>query len=332
MARMILFLLLALTLPATAQVALVPATPTLKPAVTVASDIVRIGDLIENAGAAADVPIFRAPDPGTTSRVAEAVRTHHVIGLQTNGIAEVAVTRASRAIGAGELETRIARALAGHYGLGDAKNLTLAFDREVRPLHFEPNDTDLRIVRLHYDRRTARFDVSIELPGRSRQTTRLTGSVVESIEVAVLARALARGDVVKAADLVLERRAKSEGPADAIVTIEQAVGLAARRPLRAGHALRESELMKPELVHRNEMVTLVYEVPGILLTVRGKAMESGSVGDVVNVLNIQSKRTIQGTVSGPGRVTVTARTPHAASRILSTAQLDPATMPPRGAE
>ena len=38
--------------------------PTLKPVVTVSSDVVRIGDLIENAGPNADVAVFRSPDLG----------------------------------------------------------------------------------------------------------------------------------------------------------------------------------------------------------------------------------------------------------------------------
>ena len=41
---------------------------------------------------------------------------------------------------------------------------------------------------------------------------------------------------------------------------------------------------------------------------RGKALEAGAEGDIVNVLNVQSKRTVQGTVTGPGRVTVAAPT------------------------
>ena len=49
--------------------------------------------------------------------------------------------------------------------------------------------------------------------------------------------------------------------------------MAARRALRAGQPLRSADLMKPELVQRNETVTLVYEVPGIVLTMRGKALE-----------------------------------------------------------
>ncbi len=47
------------------------------------------------------------------------------------------------------------------------------------------------------------------------------------------------------------------------------------------------------------------------------------MGDVVNVLNVQSKRTIQATVSGPGRVNVTAATP----RVASNATAEPATAP-----
>jgi flagella basal body P-ring formation protein FlgA len=56
-------------------------------------------------------------------------------------------------------------------------------------------------------------------------------------------------------------------------------------------------------------VTIYYQVPGIMLTVRGKATEAGAVGDVVGVLNIQSNRTVQATVIGPGRVTIAAAGP-----------------------
>ena len=59
-------------------------------------------------------------------------------------------------------------------------------------------------------------------------------------------------------------------------------------------------------MQRNETVTLVYQVPGLFLTMRGKALESGAEGDAVSVLNMHSKRTVHGIVSGPGRVTLAA--------------------------
>ena len=38
----------------------------LRASVTVAGDVVRIGDIIDNAGTAAQIAIYRAPDLGTT--------------------------------------------------------------------------------------------------------------------------------------------------------------------------------------------------------------------------------------------------------------------------
>jgi flagellar basal body P-ring formation protein FlgA len=92
--------------------------------------------------------------------------------------------------------------------------------------------------------------------------------------------------------------------------------MALQQTLRVGQVIRSTDLARPQLVKRNETVLIIYEVPGIVLTARGKAEEVGSLGDTVNVLNVQSKRVIQGVVTGPGQITVTSLTP----RIVSAAQ------------
>jgi flagella basal body P-ring formation protein FlgA len=91
--------------------------------------------------------------------------------------------------------------------------------------------------------------------------------------------------------------------------------------------LRQADLTKPELVQRNEAVTLLFEVPGILLTVRGKALDAGTQGDIINVLNTQSKRTVQGTVTALGTVTVTSMKPRIAANIPSSEMSDLASNP-----
>jgi flagella basal body P-ring formation protein FlgA len=131
----------------------------------------------------------------------------------------------------------------------------------------------------------------------------------------VLAQALARGEVVKAADVAIERRPKAEVTGEPITTIEDAVGLAVRQQMRAGQILARGQLMKPELVHRDDNITLIYEVPGILLTTRGKALEAGAMGDTISVTNLETKRTVQGTVSGPSRVTIMSTTVRAAAAV-----------------
>jgi flagellar basal body P-ring formation protein FlgA len=296
--------------------------PTLRREVTVTSDIVRIGDLIENAGAVAEVAIFRAPDLGQTGsvparRVAEAVRPHHITGLDTRGLDQVAVTRASRAITGKEIEARLIAALAAQHGLADARELAIAFDQEVRTLHVEPGATaDLALARLAYDPRTRRVEAAIELPGAAaarRAPLRLTGTLNETFTAAVLLRAVAQGDTVKPSDVAVERRPRSELAPGIATTAEQVAGLVAKRALQAGKVVRQADLAKPELVARNETVTIVFEAPGILLTIRGKALEAGAHGDLINVLNVQSKRTVQATVIGPGRVTVSAASPRLAA-------------------
>ena len=311
--------LIALATPAAAQVlaSIEPARPVLKRQAFVAGDIVRIGDLIDNAGIVADVPIFRAPDLGQTgsveaSRVLEAIRPHRLVDIETGGLAEVTVTRTSRVITVRQLEERIAAALAGQSGLGAAKDLTVTFDREARPIHVDPSATgELKIARLSLDPAGWRFDAAFDLPGSTAQRAKLryTGSVVETPEAVVALRAVGRGEVIRASDVAIERRPKATLGTGVIDRPEQIVGFAARRALRVGQPLRANDLMKPEIVRQNETVTIVYEVPGLFLSVRGKAIDSGAEGDLVSVLNVQSKRTVQGTVTGPGRVSVAATTP-----------------------
>ena len=65
-----------------------------------------------------------------------------------------------------------------------------------------------------------------------------------------------------------------------------------------------ADLGKPDLVQRDDNVTLIYESAGIYLTVRGKAVDSGTEGDTVTVLNLQSKRTVTGTVIGRDQVAI----------------------------
>ena len=303
-----LALLIALAGAAAAQIPM----PALKANVTVTSDVVRIGDLVENAGPVADVPIFRAPDLGTTGAVAtdrilDAIRPHQLIGIDTRGLAEVTVTRASRAITAREISGRIAAALAGQYGFGEAHNILVNFDGDVRTLQVEPNLTgELQVLALSYDPRTTRFDVTLGLPQSvelRRQAARYSGTAIETIDAVAVDRPVERGEVLKASDLTVVRRPKADGAA-VLTDSGAAVGLAARHALRPGQPLAAADLMKPQIVQRNDTVTIVYQAPGVMLTLRGQAQDAGALGDTISVLNVESKRAVQAVVAGPDRVTV----------------------------
>ncbi|MGL5166331.1 MAG: flagellar basal body P-ring formation chaperone FlgA [Afipia sp.] len=301
-------------------------SPVLRANITVSSDIVRIGDVIDNAGTAAQIAIFRAPDLGTTgslpvSQLLSALRAHQVIGVDTRDIREVSVTRSSRMLVSKDVELQIARVLERRNGLGDAANISVTFERDLRELQLDAANTgDMRATIVRFDPRNGRFDITFEIANDvtySPTKLRFTGTAVETVEAAVLTRSVERNEILRSSDVIVERRPKAEVGND-IALRDRAVGMQARKQLRSGQALKVADLGKPDMVSRDQAITLIYEAPGLYLTGRGKAVDSGTEGDVVNVVNLQSKRTIQGVVIGPGQVSVMAAGPRLTTAALAT--------------
>src|SRR6202050_3959968 len=162
-------LLAATVVPAFAQDEDVIAAAVLRASVSVSSDVVRIGDVVDNAGTAAQIAIYRAPDLGTTgslptAQVISALRAHQVIGVDTRDLREISVTRLARTLDAKDIESQVAHALEHRGGLGDAANLSLTFDRDLQDMRLDAVNTGaLAAVSSQYDPRSTRFDVSFEI-------------------------------------------------------------------------------------------------------------------------------------------------------------------------
>jgi len=292
------------------------ATPALRAEINVSGDIVRVGDLVDNAGDAAQVAVYRAPDLGTTgtlsaSEIVATLRTHHVIGVDTRGLSEVTITRLARTVTASEVERQIARLLERRAGLGEAADISVRFDRELRTLQFEAGSGDMKPVYARYEPRNGRFDAMFEMVnagGGAPNRLRFTGIAVETAEATVLTRAVERNEILRASDIAIERRPKSEIGGDS-ARRDTVIGMQARKQMRAGQVIRTADLGRPDIVQRDQMVTLVFQTDGLFLTMRAKALESGAEGDTVSVINLQSKRTVQGVVTGPGQITVSPPPP-----------------------
>jgi flagella basal body P-ring formation protein FlgA len=297
--------------------------PLLRAEVTVTSNIVRIGDLIENTGIVANIPVFRSPALGQTgtiaaSQVLEAVRPHALVGIDPGAISEITVTRASRAILPSEIETLVAAALAKSYTLGNASDIAVNFARPLRTLHLEPTQTGTpQIEQLRYDSRSGRFDGTLTIANAPGAQARLIGTAVVTAETVELLRPIARGEVIKLSDLTMRRTPRAQITPETIVDPDQAIGMAARSAINVGRPLHMSELMKPELVQRSESVTILYQTPGLMLAVRGKAGDGGAEGDMIDVVNLQSNRTVRATIIGRGQVAVAPIT----ARIVATAAI-----------
>ena len=76
-----------------------------------------------------------------------------------------------------------------------------------------------------------------------------------------------------------------------------------------GEPLRSYDLQMPIVISRGETVTLVFDAPGIQLTVRARALEDVADGEVARFVNLQSNRTIEALADGAGRARVGSSAP-----------------------
>lgn len=291
----------------------------LRTELTLARDLVSFGDLIAGLGAeAAATPAFRAPALGETGtiqvvRIVEAAQAAGIIRsggeIDSHGSAQVVVTRAARRVTASDIEAAVKTGLQERYGV-DARAFALSIDGGAPAIAVEPELTgDVTVTDLSYDARARRLQARVSVPGSMAmrlKPVRIGGQLVETVEVVVPRRAIARGETLTKADVVVERRPRDGQANDLVSDPRAAIDKVARRALLAGLPLRAGDVQREEIVAKGDLVTIVYESKGLMITMRGRANEAGAMGDVVTVTNPQSKRVLQGTVSGPGRIAVQA--------------------------
>lgn len=296
----------------------------LKSEVAVSSDTIRLDQLIENAGKLGETAMFRAPLPGgrgtiRTDRILLAAREMGLTGIDTGSITAVTITRPGRTIARTEMEEHIARAANERGVLGD---LAVLLDEHVTTRLVDANRMDaLKTVSFVRDARANRFEARLMLAGApdGSEAWIVTGSIVETREIAVPAIDLERGDAIQAKDLILIKRPASQVAGEIIRPASELIGMVPRRALKAGEPVRQADVAKPILVDKNQLVTVVYSTKGLNLSMRGRAQSSGTMGESIKVQNPQSKRMLEGTVSGPGQITISPITPTATLAEATTA-------------
>lgn len=296
--------LLALTVLASAP-ALAGDPVVLRENLVIADAQITLGDLFDNAGDAAGVPIARAPAPGTRGSL-DIVYVRHIAaehGLDwanAAGLRRVTLTRASRVIE----QSEIADIIAGELFMTEGRPHEVRLSTAGGALH-APIDSigGLQIQALNYDPRSGLVAVEV-LPYAGANPVRLSGRAYATTEVPVLAHPVAAGEEIDSGDITwMSVRADRVRP-DAILDPDQLVGMEARRALRPNETLRGYDFQAPVVIARGEIVALTFEAPGLQLAVRARALEDASDGELARFVNLQSNRTIEALVDGPGRARV----------------------------
>lgn len=299
---LVLLLLLFPTHPRAGELA------TVRPFAVVEDSVVRLADLFENAGPRGAVVLGPAPAPGgrivvEAAQLAGIARANGIAWRPAGGAERVVIERPGRALPREEVLLAL-RAALRHQGLDDEAELDLqAF---APPMVAEGAFVQLAVEGAVLDAAGARFAATIAVvaEGTPTQRIRLAGRVVATAPMLVATRRLAAGEVVRAADVRLIRVPASRLRPGAAQEVEGVVGQALRRPAAPDQPLLLADLAQPVAIERGQTVTMVFEVPGMVLTAQGRAMDSAPRGATVAVMNLASRAVVEAQVIGAGRVRV----------------------------
>ncbi len=119
----------------------------------------------------------------------------------------------------------------------------------------------------------------------------------------VAVEAVPAGTVIAARHVRVETAAEFPPAAPALLSLDEAIGRAARRTLAPGQVLRPALLGPARAVARGDLVRVEARAGDARLEVEARAEANGAVGDRIPVRNPQNKRRFLARVDGPGRVT-----------------------------
>jgi flagella basal body P-ring formation protein FlgA len=121
-------------------------------------------------------------------------------------------------------------------------------------------------------------------------------------QVLAYTHSLNTGDIVQPQDLAWSREAVAG--ADAPRDPDTVIGMAVRRPLREGDAVSLRDVSAPQVIKRDDVISVTFTLSGLSLTLQAKALTDAAAGQSVSVMNPGSRKIIQAVATAPGQAVV----------------------------
>jgi flagellar basal body P-ring formation protein FlgA len=302
------------SIPAVALAVLTAAAPidaaSLRPSIVIEGDLVRLGDIFEDAGPKSETAVLYSPAPGrrvtlNAAWLSEVARIYHVAWRPMSQYDRVVVERAGNVISTTDIIAALRVELVAK-GMPKHQEIELT-NRQLEIVVPVETPTILEVRSITYNPTSGQFSAVVSAGGDSPKAQRVMaqGRAHNAAAVPVLRRQVNAGEVIRREDIDIVYRRDDQLGRDVITDPNRLVGRTPAFRVKLGEPVRESEVRVPTLVKRNGHVVLKLEWGSMTLTAQGKALEEGGRGDVIRVENLQSNKTVEGTVSGPDTVTVT---------------------------
>jgi flagella basal body P-ring formation protein FlgA len=126
--------------------------------------------------------------------------------------------------------------------------------------------------------------------GRITKKIQVKTKIAVMQDILVSNRALERHDVITEEDVRLEQMNLAELKTDVMTDSGEVIGKRVKRTVAVNSPLRLNFLEVPPLVKRGDMVTIVAESDVLKITTKGFVTESGCKGEMVKVINVNSRK------------------------------------------
>lgn len=274
--------------------------------VQVTGEIVTLGDMFEDAGARASEALFRAPAPGTAGivgieAIVAATARIGFANFSLNGVTEVRVARLGIEVDERRLAILVEDDLRRRGILASDMIADTLFSHAVATMTAEAGPEPARLTSLRYLPNTGAFSARFEIAGHAEPLD-LSGTIALMVEAPHLASPLPAGTVLQPADIVMRPVPANYAESAGAAPLEDLIGMALRRQSREGMLLKSSDIAEPELISRNETVTLYVRRGPLTLTVKGLALNGAVEGGDVRVLNQTTNKIITGVAVAQGAV------------------------------
>lgn len=284
------------------------AEPMLRGDVTVSAAIVTVGDLFDGAGLIAETAVFRAPAPGTSGvlsleDIASAARAAGIETFEPAGFNRIRVARAGVDVGQDLLSGLIADDLRSRGILTADMEMDIALDAPLPAMIAADTANPASLTILRYMPGSSSFSARFQVSGVDRPLD-VSGQIQLMIAAPHLTRTLPQGTILGPNDIEMRMIPLAYAESTGLVAIEEIMGMALQRQTREGVMLKPSDIAAPEIVSRNESVTVVFQQGALTLTTTGKALNAASLSQPVSVLNTMTNKVLQGVATHNGTVTV----------------------------
>jgi flagella basal body P-ring formation protein FlgA len=287
----------------------------IKQNIMVDAPVIRLGDLFDQPITGGDTPIAQSPKPGQTLSLdarflRQLVRAYHLELAGNQDFDHILVARKCQIIKSETVTAAIVDAVSQR--TQQSANMDIAFDSGEVQFTLPTNvPATVAVQGLNFDASSNRFLAILAVPatGPTLITQQVVGTIYEKTQVPVLKRLISAGETIQAADIDWTSSRVDQLVSNAVTDSQQMIGRIAKRPLRPGQLLRMSDLISEPTVHKNSLITIAVQTATMSLTVRGKALDDGAIGQSIRVVNVNTNKQLVGIVKDAATVVITPTGP-----------------------